>query len=226
MVKDNCLYLIWKEPKTRQRMIVGKLSKDNGYKFVYIQDYQKAKKLGWEMLKPFPETKVYESDVVFPVFSSRLPDPKRRDIEKILAQYGLKEYDEYDLLRKTGAKLPIDSYEFIDPIFPDDENISKFFYVAGTRHNAPCLGESCAWRDEIHVGDELVLEREKNNEYDEYAVRVSLGDLVVGYVPKFYSEPVSGRLDRGMSYSCTVTKVCTEKDCCECVQVHLQMPKC
>ena len=35
----------------------------------------------------YPEERVYESDVLFPVFASRLPDRKRRDIDKILEKW-------------------------------------------------------------------------------------------------------------------------------------------
>ncbi len=59
--------------------------------------------------------KVYTDTVLFPVFASCLPDRKRKDIDKILQKYGLKEFDEYELLKKSGARLPIDNLEFIVP---------------------------------------------------------------------------------------------------------------
>lgn len=36
---------------------------------------------------------VYKSEKLFPVFASRLPDRKRKDIGRILEKYGLDEYD-------------------------------------------------------------------------------------------------------------------------------------
>ncbi len=85
----------------------------------------------------FLEEKVYESDVLFPVFASRLPDRKRRDINKILEKYGLVEFDEFELLRKSEARLPIDTYSFIDPIFSADETVEREFFVMGVRHHSP-----------------------------------------------------------------------------------------
>lgn len=110
--KSDFLYLIWKDPKTRRNFTVGKLTREETFKFQYDEEYKEAEKCGWRKLEAFPEEKIYESEVLFPVFSSRLPDPKRRDIQKILEKYGLAQYDAYDLLKKNGGRLPIDTYEF------------------------------------------------------------------------------------------------------------------
>lgn len=69
---------------------------------------------------------MYKCEELFPVFSSRLPDRKRKDIKKILEKYGLKEYDSYQLLKRSGARLPIDNLQFVDPILNfEDENVAK-----------------------------------------------------------------------------------------------------
>ena len=56
---------------------------------------------------------MYRSEELFPAFSSRLPDRKRKDIDKILKKYNLDEYDTYELLKRSGAKLPIDNLQFV-----------------------------------------------------------------------------------------------------------------
>lgn len=111
--QHDFLYLIWKDPKTKKNFTVGKLNRTEMFTFEYCEEYQEAQKRGWEKLPAFPKEKVYKSNILFPVFSSRLPDPKRRDIEKILEKYGLEKYDAYELLKKSGSKLPIDTYEFV-----------------------------------------------------------------------------------------------------------------
>ena len=64
-------------------------------------------------LIPFPNVNAtYENNKLFPCFATRLPDKRRPEIRKILDTYGLKEYDEYELLKASGAKLPTDWYEF------------------------------------------------------------------------------------------------------------------
>ncbi len=116
--RRDYIYLIWKEPSTKRNYIVGQLSKNRQYEFSYGHEVAEAIKKGFELLIPFDDiNKVYKSDTLFPIFSSRLPDKKRRGIEKILSKYGLQRYDEYKLLKRSGARLPIDSLEFIDPTF-------------------------------------------------------------------------------------------------------------
>ena len=119
-VKDgrDYLLLIWKEPKSRRRYLVGELSKNGQFEFTYNNEVHKAIEDGFELLIAFPEIdKLYKSDKLFPVFASRLPDPKRKGIEAILNKYGLAEYDAYKLLKRSGARLPIDNLEFINSIF-------------------------------------------------------------------------------------------------------------
>ncbi len=122
MIEHNYLYIIWKDPQTRRNYTVGKLAKtDNGYSFEYCNEYENAVKVGWQLIQAFPEIKKYESKDLFSVFSSRLPDRKRRNINDILNKYGLSSYDGYELLKQSGGRLPIDTLEFIDPIFSLNE---------------------------------------------------------------------------------------------------------
>jgi len=127
------IYLIWKEPTTRRNYIVGQLSKNGQYEFSYGHEVKEAIDNGFELLIPFSDIKkVYKSDNLFPAFSSRLPDKKRRGIEQILLKYDLQEYDEYELLKRSGARLPIDGLEFIDPILKEyNGKINRTFYIAG-----------------------------------------------------------------------------------------------
>ena len=79
--KQDFLYIVWKNPASRRNYIVGQLSFSNVYHFCYSNEYQDALKSGWKGLEAFPNYKIdYESKELFPIFASRLPDPKRRDI--------------------------------------------------------------------------------------------------------------------------------------------------
>lgn len=220
------LYLVWKDPKNRRNYIVGKLTKEDSYHFEYCGDWKQAKEAGWEYLKSFPEEKEYESPVLFAAFASRLPDPKRKGIEAILKKYGLAEYDGYELLRKSTGRLPIDTYEFIDPIFPEDQTIIREFYVVGIRHNSTCEGIECNRLPKIEVGDELVLVPEPENEYDRYAIKVHTkhGEML-GYVPRYYSEGVSERLSHGMTYVCEIVEIDQTRACESCLKVRLRIPR-
>lgn len=224
---EKYLYLIWKDPKTRSNFTIGKLSRNEKYRFEYYETAKEtAEKAGWAPLDAFPEYKIYESDALFPVFSSRLPDRKRRDIKKILEKYELSEFDEFELLRKSGARLPIDTYEFIDPIFPDSETIERDFYVMGIRHHAACAGNDCTLLPQINAGDLLLLKEEPENEYDSFAIRVlTKSGEHLGYIPRYYSQAITERLQKGMTYSCEVLEVTPANNCSECIKVRLNMPR-
>ena len=224
--KHNTLYLVWNDPKTHENFIVGSLVRDEVYKFEYFGGYKEAQNRGWDFLPAFPQDAQYECDVLFPVFSSRLPDKKRKGIEEILAKYGLPEYDEFELLRAGGGKLPIDSYSFIDPIFPEDETIEKEFYIAGFRFYAGCTGEYCNNAVTVRTGDGFELRPEPDNPFDTYAVALySVNGVKVGYIPNYYSESVTKRINMKMTYSCEAIEVNMNSDCTECIKVRLIMPK-
>ena len=125
--KRDVLYLIWKDPKTGRRFTVGKLTRKETFTFEYCEECKEAHQHGWAKIAAFPEKKIYESAMLFPVFSSRLPDPKRRDIGKILEKYGLLQYDAYEMLKKSGGRLPIDTFEFITPVFSEEEAVRHPF---------------------------------------------------------------------------------------------------
>ena len=223
---EKYLYLVWKDPKTRSNFTIGKLCRSTKYTFEYDGDFGKAENYGWTKFDMFPEERVYESDVLFPVFASRLPDRKRRDIDKILEKYGLTEFDEFELLRKSGARLPIDTYSFIDPIFPEDTTVERNFFIMGIRHHSPCKGEDCKLLPNLKIGDELVFEKEPNNEYDPNAIRVLTQNKEhLGYVPRYYNVAILNRLNVGMSYSCKIIDINLDQDCSESIKVKLEMPR-
>lgn len=224
--QNNYLLLIWKDPETRRNFSVGRLTKSTKYTFEYCNEYTQAEACGWSKLDAFPDDKIYESETLFPVFASRLPNKKRRDISKILEKYELLEFDEFELLRKSEARLPIDTYSFIDPIFPDEQTIQRNFFVMGVRHHSPCKGRDCSLLPLISVGDELIFEEEPENEFDINAIKVQTqaGDML-GYVPRYYNEAILERLNKKMTYSCKIIDINLSHGCSECIKVRLNMPK-
>ena len=79
-IKDgkDYLYLIWKCSSNRRQYIVGQLTKNGQYEFIYCEDIEKAIKSGFELLVSFEKLDtLYNSEKLFPVFASRLPDRKR-----------------------------------------------------------------------------------------------------------------------------------------------------
>lgn len=225
MNKHNYLFLIWKDPRSRRNYTVGKLSRNGHFTFEYCEEYKEAVEAGWSKLVAFPEVKKYESETLFGAFSSRLPDPKRNGIDNILKKYGLDEYDGYELLRKSTGRLPIDTYEFIDPIFPDEEVIQRDFYIMGIRHNSACDGHECSMLPKIKMGENLTFVSEPDNPSDKYAIKVMThnGEML-GYVPRYYSESISYRLLQKQDYSCSVIDINQSGECEDCIKVRLIIP--
>lgn len=60
-------------------------------------------------------------------FFKQTSGQKRKDIKKILEKYKLEEYDSYELLKRSGAKLPIDNLQFIDPILDFEDEFKRNF---------------------------------------------------------------------------------------------------
>ena len=224
--KSDYLLLIWKDPETRRNYTVGKLTRGDCFTFQYYDEAENAEEAGWKLLGAFPTYQEYRSNTMFPVFSSRLPDKKRRDIQNILEKYGLMEYDEFELLRRSGARLPIDTYEFIDPISPDDKEVTREFYITGIRYHSACQGSDCGALPGVKVGDMLLLEEEPENAYDPMAIRVLTQEKdVLGYVPRYYNKAILARLHDGMGYSCKITEVnANMRNCSECLKARLTMP--
>ncbi len=83
--------------------------------FKYIlENVKEAPKNGFKLLVTFPHVNAtYENPHLFTVFGARLPDKRRPEIKEILETYGITEYNDFELLKRSGAKLPTDNYEFV-----------------------------------------------------------------------------------------------------------------
>lgn len=115
-MEKDLVYLVWKDVKTGNKYKVAMLYKENEkYYFKYIlENVKEAQKNGFELLVAFPQINAtYENPHLFAVFGARLPDKRRPEIKEILNTYDMTEYDEFELLKRSGAKLPTDSYEFV-----------------------------------------------------------------------------------------------------------------
>lgn len=229
-IKDNkdYLHLIWQSETTRRQHIVGVLTKNGCYEFSYkYPDVDDAISEGFSPLISFPETNLtYVSSEMFPVFLSRLPDKKRPDIEGILNLYGLENYDAFNLLKASGAKLPIDNLYFIDPILDLDKPFSRDFFVAGSRYYLGCNGTDCCNSFAVTVGSEVALIPEPSNLKDPNAIQVCLNDLLLGYVPRFYSREFSQLIENGSNFHAIVKKI--EKryhNCSECILITVTVDK-
>lgn len=228
MLKTNgkdCLKLVWKDPDSRKNYVVGELEKNGGYIFRYGDEYKEAEKVGFEALASFEDMDAeYKSDKLFPAFSSRLPDRKRTNIQDILKKYGLEEYDEYQLLKKSGAKLPIDNLEFIDPI-GKEKKATREFFVSGARYYIECDGVDCQKNCvNLETGTTLRLSLEDSNEKDSNAIMLLTKEgKKVGYVPRYYCVDIRRRMLKGETPDITVVSFMQDSMCSSCIRVRLVM---
>lgn len=201
----NKLWLIWKEPKERRRFIIGELTYENNeYKFKYIDpELNNARKNGLDFFPGFDDIeKEYVSNTgLFPNIETRLPNTARPEYLEILNLYDLDtDSSEMEILEKTKGRLLTDNFEFV-PVF--DKNKIEF-EVAGTSHSDDIKN----YKDIFEVNDNLFLEREADNSYDEYAIKVICkknGILYhLGYVPRYYSKELSRMLDKNVKYSAKI----------------------
>lgn len=115
-MEKNLVYLIWTDIKTGNKYKVAELYKiDNAFYFKYIiKNVKEAEKNGFKLLIAFPKINaLYDNPKLFATFAARLPEPTRPEIKEILETYGMTEYDAFELLKRSGAKLPTDNYEFV-----------------------------------------------------------------------------------------------------------------
>lgn len=138
----------------------------------------------------------------------------------------MEKYDEYLLLKRSGARLPIDGLDFIDPILDVDKSVVRIFYVAGVRYYLDCDGGDCSKAIEVTRGDEVFLKRDLVNKYDEYAIQMlENSGKVIGYVPRYYSKSVAELLEKGNKIECHIYNVDKKSNCNECIKVIMRVRK-
>jgi hypothetical protein len=98
------------------RHLIGILSEDNdGYKF----EYKLGGKLPiwWLAVKDFPEyDKIYKGDIVKAYIHHFVPSKERADIADFLKSAGLKEYDEWELIKFCGRYFPRDETTLVEQL--------------------------------------------------------------------------------------------------------------
>lgn len=100
--------------------------KEGNYLFRYDQrGIQEARKNGYQYIVGFKDTrKVYASDELPTAFKSRIPSKQRRDLANILANLGIENYDEFDLLALSGGRLLTDAISF-EEYEPDNSILDR-----------------------------------------------------------------------------------------------------
>ncbi len=202
---DTKLWLIWKEPKERRRYIIGELLYDGSiYRFKYINpELNSAKEKGLDFFPGFNEIdKEYESTTgLFSNIESRLPNISRPEYLEILNTYDLEpNASQIEILKKTKGRLLTDNFEFV----PEFDKNKIEFEIAGTRHTK----DFKKYKKIFEINDNLILEREPENEFDENAIKVLCKKngkvYMLGYAPRFYSKELTKMLKNNIEYSAQI----------------------
>ena len=204
------LLVVWKQPKSRQRYLIGRLwAEQDGYRFRYVEDQPRsirdALAAGFRLFDAFPQIDgEWRSETLFPVFRRRLP---RREVLNSLEAQGIDTSDPIEVLRVTGGRLPTDTLEFLEPVETSQTDAGEFEYtvrfpIAGWRYYS---GETVI--PELAPGERLRLELEHDNPFDPSAIRIwSPSGTMLGYVPAIYSVVLDTAVMRDQ-YEARVEKV-------------------
>ncbi|MCM1333467.1 MAG: HipA N-terminal domain-containing protein [Bacteroides sp.] len=228
---NKTLNIFWQEPQRHQRFQIGTLSYDGScYLFQYVKDFSRLEEKGFIEILPFLDrNKIYKSKEMFAVFLSRLPDRKQIGIERILQKYGLTEYDAFELLARSGGRVPGDTMEFIVPINRESKKPIQFF-IAGVSHGSFCeLSETYGQCGLIPTGSLLEYKTEPENDYDENAIVLLWKGKKVGYIPFYYSKDFSDMIKAGNELIIRaishVKKSCCDKNdqCQTCIAIEVSI---
>ncbi len=114
------LYLKWVDYRTQKKYLIGALFRDKEKGKYYFKlsraHIEKALEEGAisETILPFSDyDKIYESDEIFAIFKIRLPRIEKYskdELDELLKDMQMEEYDEFEYLRKTKGVLMTDKF--------------------------------------------------------------------------------------------------------------------
>ena len=174
------IHVIWRGGKGRRRIVVGiiKRNASNGVTFNYIENgVEEAYKEGYTPDEAFPDTSRVYFENVLNVFSQRLMQIGRHDVDDFYDFWKVDKgrlNDFYYMLSYTQGILPTDSLEFLADFNPV-KGLSFVTEIAG-------LSTTKIPSEKLSVGDILRYEIELGNPVDKNAVKLLKGDLNLGYV--------------------------------------------
>jgi hypothetical protein len=195
------LVLAWEAPKLsadRSRWAIGELINEAfGAEFRYYhgqeftakncgREYQRLLDDGYEGFPgfyPHSRTQSFRTDVV-EAFRRRLPPQRRSDFKQYLEHYGLDatpEISDMALLGITGARLPSDGFELIDPLTTTGDRFEVVLQIAG-------YGHYLSQAEGAQVGARLSIDLEPENKFDPNAIAFRFSGQTIGYVNRLQVE--------------------------------------
>lgn len=139
----------------------------------------------------------YVSHSLFPLLKNRVMSRSRPEYSTFARWLGkdAESLEAFEELAITGGQRGTDNLELIPVPEPDEAgNYKANFFVHGVRY----LGPGALFHfSELEEGDELILERDRNNPSDSHALLLKKGaeTTAIGYVPRYFSSEFSALLD-------------------------------
>ncbi|MCF8879827.1 hypothetical protein L5876_08385 [Hyphobacterium sp. SN044] len=199
------LILAWEAPlkcPDRKRWAVGELAQIDGVspKFRYFSRDEIIEQndgrtlealksygfVGYPAFK-FEPGNAWEGLDVLKAFQRRLPDPKRPDYEKFLANFCVPisvTASTFQLMGITELRSPNDGFSVVDPLHSEWTECDLLLELAGTRHYLANVPNN-------FIGMRVSLVQDEGNEFDEYAVLAMIGSQKLGYINRLQARTVS-----------------------------------
>lgn len=180
------IYLIWRRGRSERRIKIGRILRNQteGVRFMYLPEgVKEAVEKGFNMYPDFPDPdKVYRNNVL-EIFSQRLNNTERSDIQKYYDYWEINpemKEDKYYVLAQTQGLLPTDNFEFLAEYYP----------VKGLRFTSEICGLSRMQLPSgtLKEGDMLQWKLEPSNHYDKYAVKLYKDEKKLGYIKAIHSK--------------------------------------
>lgn len=180
------IYLVWRRGRSDRRIKIGRILRNQteGVRFMYILDgVKEAIEKGFNMYPDFPNPSIVYKNNVLDIFSQRLTNTERSDIQKYYEYWEINpklKDNKYYVLAQTQGLLSTDNFEFLAEYYPvrDLKFISEICGLSKTQIPSGT----------IKIGDILRWELDSNNSYDKYAVKLYKGEKFLGYVKSVHSK--------------------------------------
>ncbi len=203
------LFVVWQDPETRMWYPVGLLSLEReGYRYVYTHGATLSNRF-----TPFGRMddlhKAYESENLFPLFTNRLLSKDRPEYKDYLSWLNLdsENFGPFEEFERTAGIRATDSIVLVP--FPEPQSDGTYglrFFSNGIRYLPQ---EAQNWVEKLETGERLFLMLDNQNEKDPFAIAMRTEPvMVVGYVPRYYTQDIRQLLDTKASDSLIV---CVEK---------------
>lgn len=205
IIEPERLLLTW-QPKDKEgdrtRRLVAELVKtEKGWidlhYLVHTQDYDHAKKLGFQGYPAFPlERPSYQN--VMDVFMRRLPPRSRGDFSLYLESIRIHrdaKLSDFALLGYSGAKLPDDDFNVVHSFESVRGPFEFLTEISGFRYHGMNVLNS------LKLGSIVCLKPEPENQNDPQAIQVMYDNQKLGYInraqaPSFHSWLNSHRIKK------------------------------